>query len=182
MPAKYIWTPLKIETGLVMWWVGAIRIFRVCSHDLPDSTLLYFFIFSLLLLLSLTIDGLSLSHFVKPSSFSLSFESTRVRRLIDFSLWSYAFLHLGTISILLSLLVALEFEANGFLRVMALSVHLSSSLLFFSFSSLHQSAYLWTFRLVLLGHDLLFSWSLLIGFMEAFCALDCFSDWVACKP
>ena len=180
MPAKYIWTPLKIETGLVMWWVGAIRIFRVCFHDLPDSTLLYFFIFSLLLLLSLTIDGLSLSHFVKPSFCSLF--PLKARVCGAWSILAYDHMHFCISEPFRSCCLSLSLwnlRRTDFLRGMALSVHLSSSLLF---SSLHQSAYLWTFRLVLLGHDLLFSWSLLIGFMEAFCALDCFSDWVACKP
>ena len=91
MPAKYIWTPLKIETGLVMWWVGAIRIFRVFTILSDSSSLFFVTFFSLLFSHSLLqFDGWALIHFV-GFSFVFLFQSMWIWRLIDlFSLWSYA--------------------------------------------------------------------------------------------
>ena len=141
-----------------MWWVGAIRIFRVCFHDLPDSTLLYFFIFSLLLLLSLTIDGLSLSHFVKPSFCSLF--PLKARVCGAWSILAYDHMHFCISEPFRSCCLSLSLwnlRRTDFLRDMALSVHLSSLL----FSSLLCS-------LLIFEPFVLSCWDMIFFFLDRF--------------
>ena len=151
------------------------------SSRFYSSLLLHFFTSSSLSLSLLQSTDLVLSHFVKPSFCSLF--PLQARACDAWSILAYDHMHFCISEPFRSCCLSLSLwnlRRTDFCESwLCLSICLLLTLLFYS---LHQSAYLWTFRLVLLGHDLLFSWSLLIGFMEAFCAIDCFSDWVACKP